>query len=133
MGSILNGDFELDGHELRVNLQPPHPIFNESYAHTLAASMRLQGWDGRPLLVCADGNSRFGAWTGTHRLRAAEIVGIEKIPVIYVKKDLLIAAGWNESKIRRGWEHRNELAAAGDPRAHAVMKYEEEWQRKRGW
>lgn len=55
---------------------PPHEIRDEDKLSALVASMRRTGWTGRPLLVVAEGGDYFQAWTGSHRIAAANALGI---------------------------------------------------------
>ena len=46
----------------------------------IAAVMRLNGWEGRPLLVEEGLDDRIFAWTGSHRIAAAKVIGLTTIP-----------------------------------------------------
>ena|GEM_PF-2642702 len=46
----------------------------------IAAAMRRDGWQGRPLLIEEDVDGRHSAWTGCHRISAAREAGLVEVP-----------------------------------------------------
>jgi hypothetical protein len=46
----------------------------------IAAAMRRDGWQGRPLLIEEDLDGRLNAWTGSHRISAAREAGLVEVP-----------------------------------------------------
>jgi len=46
----------------------------------IAAAMRRDGWQGRPLLIEEDVEGRLHAWTGSHRISAAREAGLIEVP-----------------------------------------------------
>jgi hypothetical protein len=71
------------------NITPP----NEADSDRLLDAMR-NGWEGRPLIVRADGDG-YKALTGAHRLAAAAAHGMN-VPVLLVEDDDLDFDAWNE-------------------------------------
>lgn len=57
------------------DLAPPHAVTDHTKLANLAASMARIGWQGEPILV-VDGE----VWTGSHRIAAAQLAGID-VPV----------------------------------------------------
>lgn len=60
---------------------PLHEVTDETKVEAIAASMRANGWMGRPILVDDEDANEMRAFTGTHRLAAAKLAGVE--PEIY--------------------------------------------------
>ena len=58
-----------------MNINPLHEVRDADKVAALAADMAANGWTGRPVLV-VDGEV-MQAITGTHRLAAAAVAGIE--------------------------------------------------------
>lgn len=58
------------------HIQPLHDAYEADKLNQLAGNMREHGWSGRPILaiVCGD---YLQAITGSHRIAAAELAGIE--------------------------------------------------------
>lgn len=53
----------------------PHEVTDAAKVARIAAAMRVHGWQGEPLLAVRYGDG-YQAWTGTHRLAAAEQAGV---------------------------------------------------------
>jgi hypothetical protein len=74
----------LDAHLRPAQLRRVHPVYLEGLVTELAADMRLNGWRGRPLLVEEEDQTlsitQYFAWTGTHRIAAAEEAGLKTVP-----------------------------------------------------
>lgn len=64
-----------------MNIRPLHEPESASKVEAIAASMRAYGWVGRPLLVCNEYSEAPQAFTGSHRLAAAAMAGVE--PEVY--------------------------------------------------
>ncbi len=60
-----------------MTITPLHAVTDDNKVADIADSMRKQGWVGRPILVLSSGH----ALTGTHRIAAAELAGID--PDVY--------------------------------------------------
>lgn len=70
-------------------LDPPHPVDDDELVDELTASMRKDGWKGRPLLAARHPplpglEHALVCQTGSHRLVAAKAAGIEVVPVVVV-------------------------------------------------
>lgn len=63
------------------NVMPVNPVVDEGKYEYLVASMKQNGWKGRPLLVYESGDGVYQALTGSHRIAAANAAGLETIPV----------------------------------------------------
>lgn len=55
------------------------PDTDPDHVDQLTASMREHGWHGAPLVVLSD---YARAYTGTHRLEAAEQAGLDQVPAV---------------------------------------------------
>jgi hypothetical protein len=64
-------------------IQPVHEVKDADKFNIIKSSMEQNGWQGRPLLV-VDMVDYYQAFTGSHRLAAAQEAGIEEIPVAVV-------------------------------------------------
>jgi len=62
-------------------IEPLHEIRDPEKLFRLQRSMCFDGWQGRPLLVMVY-DRRLQALTGTHRLEAAILAGLDTIPVL---------------------------------------------------
>lgn len=65
------------------------PDIDPDHVTEIAASMREHGWQGPPLVVLTD---YARAYTGTHRLAAAEAAGLAEVPAVDLA-DLFDACG----------------------------------------
>lgn len=66
-------------------IEPLHEVQDEDKLADLARAMEEDGWLGRPLLVEDLGRgSGYRAWTGSHRLPAARLAGLESVPAVLV-------------------------------------------------
>lgn len=70
------------------NITPLHRIKKGRLHHLreLMRRMRVEGWQGRPLLVELIAPNRYQAWTGTHRLAAARRLRMRRVPVVLIDK-----------------------------------------------
>lgn len=60
-----------------MQITPLHEIRDEKKLEHLIESMQSNGWQGRSLIVIDRGGNEQQAITGSHRLVAAEIAGID--------------------------------------------------------
>lgn len=65
------------------------PDTDPGHVAAIAASMHEHGWKGAPLVVLSD---YARAYTGTHRLAAAEQAGLDMVPGVELE-DLFAACG----------------------------------------
>lgn len=70
-------EIERDAHRI----QPLHDVEDEAKLESLIESMRVNGWQGAPVVVVEREDSDPLAATGSHRVAAAREVGIE-VPTI---------------------------------------------------
>ena len=63
--------------EFTNKILPPHDVDDGQKVKNLQSSLQTLGWIGPPIIII--GNQ---ALTGTHRLAAAKLAGIQMIPVI---------------------------------------------------
>lgn len=87
----------LDRIEIDADLEsgrvvPWNDAFDTKRTEAIADSMRSHGWVGDPLVVVNSGHGKMRALTGSHRLAAAEEVGI-KVPVV----TLDLPEGWKST------------------------------------
>lgn len=66
---------------------PPHGVVDDAKLHRLIESMERDGWTGRPIVAQAVGDG-YAAWTGSHRLAAANKLDIE-VPVVLVPEEAI--------------------------------------------
>lgn len=73
------------------SIHPFHEITRPLDLKTLTKSMKIRGWEGRPLVVALQANIR-QALTGSHRWAASKAAGLREIPVVFLtQKELKIA------------------------------------------
>jgi len=72
-------------------LLPLHEVRTLAKVARLARSMRAEGWIDRPLLGHRRDDGMVQLWTGSHRVAAASLVGID-IPVAVIPSEALFAA-----------------------------------------
>jgi len=79
-------------------IRPPHNVRDRKHLRRLYNLMSKDGWQGRPILVekLHGEKNTYQAWTGSHRITAAEMAILKQIP-LYVMDDKLL-----EKHIRRG-------------------------------
>ncbi len=63
---------------------PPHEVRNYKKLGDIACSMKVNGWQGLPLLGIYTGRGGIEAVTGSHRVAAARAVKLEAIPVYVI-------------------------------------------------
>lgn len=66
---------------------PLHEVRDAAKMEALTASMEANGWQGRPLLVVADGCGNYFGLTGSHRYAAASEAGLEMAPCVVLPAD----------------------------------------------
>lgn len=71
--AIITYKWDMDAGEI----QPLHEVRDYEKLEQLVQSMETDGWSGRPLLVLTYGDNQYYAMTGSHRLAAAQEVGVE--------------------------------------------------------
>jgi ParB-like chromosome segregation protein Spo0J len=64
---------------------------NANKVAEIAASMKANGWIGRPIIAWNDDGSHWQAFTGSHRIMAAREVEID-VPVFEITMDAINAA-----------------------------------------
>lgn len=87
-------------------IDPLHAVRDSIKLATLVESMYRRGWVGRPLLVAVYGDG-YQAWTGSHRIAAARVAGIERVPVKVISERIMdrIEAS-HEADYLPGWDPR---------------------------
>ena len=70
----------------RGSIYPLHEVRSESKLETLRAAMECDGWTGRPLLVVLLAGAH-RALTGSHRIVAAKLAGLDEIPCLVLDAD----------------------------------------------
>lgn len=73
-------------------IRPPDAAdrYGRAVLDPLVASMKRDGWKGRPLLaeeVKGPGPTRYHLWTGSHRLRAAREAGLPSVPCLLITQE----------------------------------------------
>lgn len=71
-------------------ISPLHGVLDFAKLADLKASLRADGWQGRPILVIETADGLRGL-TGSHRVEAAQQIGME-IPVLMISADEAEAA-----------------------------------------
>lgn len=67
-------------------IAPLHDVRDSAKLDELAASMRADGWVGRPVLAWGDPSALVQAVTGSHRIAAAMLAEIE-VPALVMEFD----------------------------------------------
>lgn len=89
---------------------PLHEVRDAAKLARLVESMDSAGWQGRPLLVVADGNGAYVAMTGSHRHAAAVAAGLESVPCVVVPAGGDLYVNWrNDVVMANGSEDGNRL------------------------
>lgn len=79
------------------SITPLHPARQLGYVKNLAIDMKENGWKGRPLLVI-ERKDDYLAWTGSHRLVAAELAGLKSVPCYVLQETELTAKGFDAER-----------------------------------
>jgi ParB-like chromosome segregation protein Spo0J len=133
--SLISPDLKV----CRLQVMVPHPHFrrNESNRQTIADSMRRDGWSGRPLLTHEHGPSLYQAWTGMHRLLAAEDAGLSEVPIVVMTRDQLNSIGLTDDLIDNDPyldpKLQKLLARLPDSRPYRLMELERKRHATRGF
>lgn len=64
---------------------PLHEVRDAAKLAKLRESMRVAGWQGRPLLALDLQDGRFAALTGSHRVASAQAEELDEVPVFLVQ------------------------------------------------
>jgi hypothetical protein len=78
-------------------IKPLHEIRSQRKLKELAADMKENGWQGRPLLVI-ERAADYVAWTGSHRIPAAIKAGLASVPCHVVQESELIRHGFEAER-----------------------------------
>ena len=78
-------------------IQPLHDAYESDKLHQLADDMRKRGWVGRPILAI-DCGDYLQAITGSHRIAAAELAGIE-VEICEIKQPAFDGADYEVSDL----------------------------------
>jgi len=108
------------------NLTALHEPRSSRHLRNLAKDMKANGWCGRPLLVI-ERDSDFLAWTGSHRIAAARLAGLDFIPCYVLQESDLTSRGFDAERGHvEDYERLAILKAVGDETAIRIM-----WQENR--
>lgn len=108
------------------SITPLHEVRLPHHLRSLAADMKANGWNGRPLLVI-EREEDFLAWTGSHRIAAAKLAGLADIPCYVLPESELIALGFDAVHGHvEDYERLEILRKVGDETAIHIM-----WQENR--
>jgi hypothetical protein len=66
------------------DLDAPHAPDRDDDLATIIASMKQNGWIGRPLLASRYDEAPLTCQTGSHRLSAARAAGLSEVPVVVI-------------------------------------------------
>ncbi len=113
MGRLINIDPQA--------LTPPHEPRMTALVEELAEDMQEVGWQGRPLLVFRRNNGSYVAWTGSHRIAAARVVGLKTIPCYVLLESSLIKHGYDADDGILDYERLEMIRKIGDSRATELM------------
>jgi len=97
------------------NIEPLHGILDADKFDRLIDLLKDQGWKGRPILVERVGEDNYQAWTGTHRLSAAQELD-EDVPVVILPEDITSEqlGAFTEDHDRVQFLRRRNLTRAAD-------------------
>ena len=112
------GNFDLNPHEIK----PPHEANRPAILAWLVADMQ-KGWAGQELLVIKI-KDRYQAWTGSHRIAAACIVGLSLIPCYVISENDFEACGVDVNRPVNNLQKLEALQKLGDERAIELIKDE---------
>jgi hypothetical protein len=96
-----------------MKIIPLHEVRDSEKLATIAASMEQNGWQGHPVLV-VDCGEYFQAITGSHRIAAAELAGVE---VEFEVIEQGVYTGSNDDEV----ELYEALLDGGDEERYAAM------------
>ena len=78
-------------------LIPPHDVTHQNRVEGLAASMEADGWRGEDLIGYQWSDHRIQLLSGSHRLEAAKLAGLLRIPVVIYTHGQVWAA-WGDTE-----------------------------------
>lgn len=113
-------------------ITPLHEVRDTEKLDSLVASMKKNGWQGRPILAYDIGDG-LEALTGSHRIAAAKKAGIEDIPVLKISDDI---ANYIDDYGRSIKDISDEddvvefLKGFGDKNASQLMRFEQKYNAK---
>lgn len=107
------------------NITPLHEARSQRHLRDLTADMKENGWRERPLLVI-ERDTDFVAWTGSHRLAAAKLAGLNQVPCYVLSESRLESQGYDAEQGVEDWERLKILQELGDETALSIM-----WQENR--
>jgi len=118
------------------SIEPPHEVRDKKKLTDLAKKMEKEGWQGRPILAIDLGRGQ-EALTGSHRIAAAKIAGID-VPVVMVDEDIANYEDENGKNIRDMMYEEADVMAAflkkgGDTNASNLTMAEHEEQENGYW
>jgi len=103
------------------SITPLHGVRNQRLVDDLASDMEENGWQGRPLLV-VERDSGHLAWTGSHRIAAAQKAGLPTIPCYTIPESMLTRRGFDaEYGHVQDYERLNIIRKCGDETAIHLM------------
>ena len=103
-------------------IDPLHHVTDGAKFSALVTDMRRRGWTGRPLLVYRTA-SGYQAWSGSHRLAAARVVGLS-VPVYCLNPDGKPLTTGQPCSVMRDTARLKLLRQIGDPYAVQLMERE---------
>lgn len=114
-------------------IEPPHEVRDKNKLADLVDKMKVSGWQGRPILTIDLGRGP-EALTGSHRIQAAKLAGIE-VPTIKIDPEIGNYEDENGKTIRDAmWLDADEIAdyldKAGESDAANLMRAEHAAQEK---
>ena len=103
-------------------IEPLHGVRDQMLLDNLAAGMKQNGWQGRPLLVI-DRESGYLAWTGSHRIAAARAAGLASVPCYALDEQELVKRGFDpEWGHVMDYERLEILKKIGDDAIHLMWQ-----------
>jgi hypothetical protein len=79
-------------------IDPLHEVRNFDLVDELAAAMKENGWEGRPLLLIERSSAGYLAWTGSHRISAARQAGLSAVPCYVIQERQLLDHGFEADR-----------------------------------
>ena len=104
------------------NITPVHEVRDAEKYTCLVRSMAANGWQGRPLLVVADGNGAYVAMTGSHRYVAAIDAGIGTVPCVVIPAGERVFVNWRGDVVEACEEYVDGIRLIDDDDRLAVLR-----------
>ena len=102
-------------------ITPLHEVRSPKHLKELVASMQENRWSGRPILVIERSHD-YLAWTGSHRIPAAQKAGFSSIPCYVIQEEDLISHGFDgEWGHVQDYERLEIIKKLGDETALHIM------------